>query len=269
MATKTVAAPPTEFPEAPPRGDMQNFEQLFEPGAPDALRDHLQKIEDRKRSSRRRSVFVYCDIPVRPLPARDFTRFYVPDLTVAFDVDMETFRRDNGYAIAHHGSPPVLVLEVASKTTGERDYTIKREAYAGFGIFEYWRTDPSGGEWHDAPLAGDRLGPDGGYAPIPIERIGDGVLRGYSEVLRLYVCWEYGTLRFFDRVEGRYLLTQREEREGRLSESARADAAEAERDAAEAERDAAAAERDKERGERLAAEAQVRRLEERLRRLQG
>ena len=144
---------------------MQNFEQLFEPGAPDALRDHLQKIEDRKPPDERRSVFVYCDIPVRPVPALDYTRFFVPDLTVAFDVDMEIFRRDNGYAIAHQGKPPVLALEVASETTGERDYTVKRDAYASFRIHEYWRTDPSGGEWHDAALAGDRLGPDGKYTP--------------------------------------------------------------------------------------------------------
>ena len=51
------------------------------------------------------------------------------------------------------------------------------------------------------------LGPDGRYVPIPIDRIGENVLRGYSEVLDLYVCWEYGALRFFDHAEGRYLLT--------------------------------------------------------------
>ena len=248
MVMKTVAAPITEFPDAPKREDMQNYIQIYEPGAPDALRDHLQNVENRKPPDQRRKVFLMGEMPVRPLPTRIRSRFYVPDLTVAFDVDESVIVRDNGFAIAHQDGPPALVLEVASKTTGERDVTIKRDAYAGFRIREYWRTDPSGGEWHDAPLAGDRLGPDGRYAPIPIRRIGDEVLRGYSEVLGLDVCWEHGMLRFFDPAAGRYLLTQAEEREGRLI---------------------AEAERDKERDARLAAEDRARRLEEQLRRLRG
>ena len=191
MVMKTVAAPITEFPDAPKREDMQNYIQIYEPGAPDALRDHLQNIENRKPPDQRRKVFLMGEMPVRPLPTRIRSRFYVPDLTVAFDVDESVIVRDNGFAIAHQDGPPALVLEVASKTTGERDVTIKRDAYAGFKIREYWRTDPSGGEWHDAPLAGDRLGPDGRYAPIPIRRIGDEILRGYSEVLGLHVCWEH------------------------------------------------------------------------------
>ena len=248
MVTKAVAPPATEFPDAPKREDMQNYIQIYEPGAPDALRDHLQNVENRKPPDQRREVFLMGEMPVRLVPTRIRNRFYVPDLTVAFDVDESIIVRDNGFAIAHQDGPPALVLEVASKTTGERDVTIKRDAYAGFRIREYWRTDPSGGEWHDAPLAGDRLGPDGKYVPIPIRRIGDEILRGYSEVLGLHVCWEHGMLRFFDPAAGRYLLTQAEEREGRLI---------------------AEAERDEERDARLAAEDRARRLEEQLRRLRG
>ena len=202
---KTIAAPPIAFPDAPKRVDMQNFEQLYERGAPDAVRDHLQSLEDLKPPSQRRSVFVYCDIHVRPIPIGDRTRVFVPDMTVAFDVDMETFKRDNGFAIAHQNNPPELVLEVASPSTGKRDVEVKRDGYESFVIREYWRTDPSGGDWHGVALAGDRLGPDGKYESIPIRRIGDNVLRGYSEVLRLDVCWEYGVLRFFDPAAGRYL----------------------------------------------------------------
>ena len=255
MVAKTIAAPPVSFPEAPKRVDMQNFEQLFDPGAPSAVRDHLEDIESRKPPAQRRSVFVYCDIHVRPIPTDDYTRVFVPDMTVAFDVDMETFRRDYGYAIEHQEKPPELVLEVASPSTGRRDYMVKREGYESYAVPEYWRSDPSGGRWHNAPLAGDRLGPDGKYVPILIERISDNILRGYSEVLKLHVCWEYGDLRFFDPAEGRYLLTRDEERDVRLAESARADAAEAERDAETARADAA--------------EERARRLEEQLRRLQG
>ena len=242
MVTKTVAKPTTKFTDAPKREDMQNYRQLYRPGAPDALWDHLEKIEDSKPPDQRRRVFIHGEMPVRLFPTRIRSRFYVPDLTIAFDVDESIIDRDNGYAIAHQGKPPALALEVASETTGARDVNIKRDEYAGFRIYEYWRTDPSGGEWHGGvPLAGDRLGPDGRYVPIPIDQIGDDVLRGYSEALDLYVCWEYGALRFFDHVEGRYLLTHSEEREGRLAETARADAA----------------------------EARARRLEDQLRRLQG
>ena len=91
--------------------------------------------------------------------------------TVAFDVDEAVTERDNGYAIEHHRKPPSLALEVASPMTGRNDYTTKREGYARFGISEYWRTDPSGGVWHDTELAGDRL-QDGEYVSIPIERVG-------------------------------------------------------------------------------------------------
>ena len=248
MVTKTVAAQPVAFPEAPKREDMQNFEQLFVPGFPSAVRRYLQGIEDLKPPELRRSVFVYCDIHVRPIPTDDRTRLFVPDMTVAFDVDMETFRQDYGFAIENQDKPPSLVLEVASPTTGRRDVEVKRDGYESFAIPEYWRVDPSGGEWHDAPLAGDRLGPDGRYVPIPIRRISDNILRGYSEILGLHVCWEYGDLRFFDPAEGRYLLTFDEELDRRL---------------------AAESERDKERDARLSAEERARRLEEQLRRLQG
>ena len=39
-------------------------------------------------------------------------------------------------------------------TTGQNDYTQKRDDYAAFGVPEYWRFDPSGGEYHDAPRPG-------------------------------------------------------------------------------------------------------------------
>lgn len=58
MVTKTVAAPPVAFPEAPPRGDAQNSRQLYMPALPSALRVHLQRIEDRKPPDQKRSVYV-------------------------------------------------------------------------------------------------------------------------------------------------------------------------------------------------------------------
>ena len=181
-------------------------------------------------------------------------------MTVAFDVDEAVIERDNGYAIEHHGKPPSLALEVASPTTGRNDYTTKRDGYARFGISEYWRTDPSGGAWRDAELAGDWL-QDGEYVPIPIERVGARQMRGYSDVLQLYVCWEDGNLRFYDKKAG-YLLTHDEEADSRIAERSARLTAEAQAQTAEAERDA-------ERNRRLAAQARVRHLEEQIRRLEG
>ena len=268
MVMKTVAAPTTEFADPPPREDMQNYRQLFYHARPTALERHLQRVEDGKPPNERRRVFVMSEIPVRLLPARDSGRFYVPDLTVAFDVDESIIVRDNGFAIIHQDNPPVFALEVASKTTGKRDVNIKRDAYEGLRIFEYWRTDPSGGEWHDAPLAGDRLGPDGRYAPIPIRRIGENILRGYSQALGLHVCWERGDVRFYDRETG-YLLTYVEQEDLRFSESARADAAEAARDQERERRLAESSRANAAETARLDAEERARRLERRLRRLQG
>ena len=115
-----------------------------------------------------------------------------------------------GYAIDDQGKAPDFVLDVASPTTGRADYTRKRLDYKRYGIGEYWRFDPSGGKYHDAALAGDRL-VDGVYEPIAIETVGDGRLRGYSEAMGLHVCWEQGLLRFFDPVTESYLRTHQED----------------------------------------------------------
>ncbi len=120
----------------------------------------------------------------------------------------------NGYVISEVGKPPDLVLEVGSESTGSRDYTDKRERYAGYGVREYWRFDPSGGEYHDAPLAGDTL-VDGRYEPIEIVIEPDGRHWGYSEVLGLEFWWDDGILRFRDPVSGEFLPTLNESEEAR------------------------------------------------------
>ena len=77
------------------------------------------------------------------------------------------------------------MLEVASRSTGRVDYTDKRlpSDYERFGILEYWRFDSSGGEYHDAALAGDLL-VDGMYRPIAIETLQEGMLRGACTAMR-------------------------------------------------------------------------------------
>ncbi len=264
------------FPDFPPRDDMQNWFYLHESAVGSALAIHLP------------NAIVVSEVPVTPSRPRG-SDVRIPDLLVAFDSDLALLREQNGYVIDSQGKAPDFVLEVASRSTGEVDYTDKREVYERFGVGEYWRFDPSGGEYHDAAPAGDRL-MDGVYEPIEIEALGEGRLRGYSEALRLYVCWEEGMLRFFDPVTESYLRSHEEavglvdeERAGRLAAESRAGAAEAraQEEAAargtaearageeEAARLAAQARAEEERAARLAAESRLAEFEAELRRLRG
>ena len=173
----------------------------------------------------------------------------IPDCLVAFNLDIQpdSIVEANGYTISEVGKPPDFVLEVASESTGLRDYTVKREMYASYQVREQWRFDHTGGRYHDAPLAGDRL-LNGEYVPIPIVTEPDGVLRGFSEVLGLELHWDRGTLRFWDPTTQQYLPDLTE--------------AKAQRDAEAEARRVSVAQHD-------AAEERVRQLESELRRLQS
>jgi Uma2 family endonuclease len=118
------------------------------------------------------------------------------------------------------GKPPEFVLEVGSPRTALNDYTIKREGYAAFGVQEYWRFDPTGGDRYPTGLAGERL-VDGEYQPIDVSQTETGMYRGHSDVLQLDLCWEQGRLRWFDPVSQQYLLTHDEEAAGRIAAEAR------------------------------------------------
>lgn len=144
-----------------------------------------------------------------------------PDCVVAFDVDAKRITDSNGYVISEVGKPPEFVLEVASRTTGKRDYIQKRVSYARLGVGEYWRFDYSGGRYHDVALAGDRL-VDGSYVPFPITRETDGVIWGYSPTLELALCWMDQELLFYDPTEGIYLPNQLELKAQRDDAEARA-----------------------------------------------
>ena len=138
------------------------------------------------------TTMVMGEVPVgRDLGQRRGLR--VPDLIVAFGVDRRRIISDRGYSIEHWGKPPDFVLETAS----ENDVTGKRDDYAAFGIPEYWRFDPTGGEYYLAGLAGDRL-VDGVYQPIDIVAVDESRQWGRSTVLGLDLCWEEGWLRWYD-----------------------------------------------------------------------
>ena len=169
---------------------------------------------------------------------------------VAFNVDTAAVIKRNGYVIGEVGKPPDLVIDVASSSTARKDYTIKRLAYALFGVTEYWRFDPTGGRRYDAPLKGDTLVGDE-YQDIPLHTEPDGLIWGHSAALGLDLCWDNGRFRIYDPLSRRYLLTPDE-----LAD---------ERDTVVAERDATAAERDTATAQRDAAIERVRQLEEQLR----
>ena len=189
------------FPEYPPRDDMNNPIYLHEPSHMRSLAIHFGRNE---------TTFVMSEVPVST-SARIQREHRRPDLMVAFNCNRDLLIRQKGYATLTQGKPPDFVLEVASQSTGEVDYTDKRDEYAGYGIPEYWRFDPSGGNYHDAALAGDRL-MNGEYERIEIEPLGGTNCRGYSAVLGLWLYWEDHQLRWFDSSEtGRYLRTHDEE----------------------------------------------------------
>ena len=232
------------FPDFPPREDMQNTSHLHRRSILTSLAIHIGNPE---------TTLVHGEVPVA-LTLDPWGEYRIPDLIVVYDCDIALVEEQRGFAIDRQGKAPDFVLEVASPTAGRVDYTDKRADYERFGIAEYWRFDPSGGEYHDAALAGDRL-VDGVYEPIVIDRMAEDRLRGYSEALGLYVCWEDGSLRFFDPGTESYLRSHEEDMARATSAEARAGTAEARA------RDEEAA--------RLAAEARMAELEEELRRLRG
>ena len=191
-----------------------------------------------------------------------------PDGVVAYGVDPKAIVARNGYVISEVGKPPDFVLEVASRSTGRRDYTVKRDGYAGYGVREYWRFDHTGGRFHDAALAGDVL-VDGRYEPLEINHEPAGLIWGHSEVLGLDLCWRDGELRFRDPLTGGFLPTPDERRAAQESAEARAEAAEARTEQEQTTRIEAETRAEQEQTARIEAEARVAELEAELRQLRG
>ena len=154
----------------------------------------------------------------------------VPDVYVAFGVDAKAIRPRKLYLPWEVGKPPDWVLEIASDSTKRNDIENKPGIYALIGVPEYWMFDPTGGDYYGQPLTGRSLA-DGVYRPIELTREPDGVLKGYSEVLRLSFCWDEGWPRFYDPSTGSYLENWREAQAARQSAEARLDDALSERDA--------------------------------------
>ena len=247
MTTKPVApragSSRVLFPDTP-REDMQNLQFLNDPAFIPTLRQHLGFWD---------TTAVLSEYPIGWRNTRERRGLLVPDLLIAFGVDPSVIVADNGYSIEYQGKAPDFVLEIASPTTSRRDETEKRVGYEAFGVPEYWRFDNTGGQHYSTPLAGDRL-VNGAYEPIPVEEVSWARRWGYSAALGLYLCWEYGYLRWYDPATG-YLPTHYQ-----VLDAGKA---------AETERLAAEAERDRELERRLAAEARNRELEAEIQRLRS
>lgn len=147
-----------------------------------------------------------------------------PDCYVVFGLseaaeDSLSLEGNNTYLLWEVGKAPDFVLEIGSESTGDVDTGRKRELYAELGVTEYWRYDPTGGEFYGEPLVGERLA-DGAYQRIEMSHESDGRVWGHSDVLNLDLWWDDGELRLWDPLSERWLLSHEEEKE-------RADAAEA------------------------------------------
>ncbi len=220
MTTKPVAPPDSgaiiKFPDAPPE-EMTAYHHVLFPGYPGFLALHLGDRE---------TTVILSEIAAALMPTADRQGVRYPDLLIAFNANPAAIIPRNGYLIPEQGKPPDFVLEVASESTGEIDEDDKRRDYARMRVPEYWRFDPSGGDWHSSHLAGDRLVGDA-YQPIPIHRTEEGHYWGHSDALNLDLCWEYGGLRWYDPVAQLYLPTFDEERAARIAAEAQREAAEA------------------------------------------
>ena len=129
-----------------------------------------------------------------------------PDFYAAFGVDAPAIKRRRLYLPWEAGKPPDFALEIGSESTAEQDVITKREIYARIGISEYWRFDPTGGDYYGQALAGDRL-VNGAYQSMDLTTEPDGVLKGYSPLLRLSLCRQDEMLKFYNHETGAYLRT--------------------------------------------------------------
>ena len=202
------------LPDPPQRDpdEMTSFDHLHETGSSHHLIQHFGNLD---------TTLVTADryIVLGPVPTTsDAIRRY-PDLLIAFDVDPIAYKRSNGYVISEQGKPPDFVMEVASESTADIDTGVKRDDYAALAIPEYWQFDETG-EYHGARLVGERL-VAGEYVPIPIERLSEDTLQGYSAVLDLYIRWHDGRLEWYDPATGRHIVTFDDERAGRIQAEAR------------------------------------------------
>ncbi len=221
-----LGTPPVRWPDDPPPDpDGDPYPDIWTgPVTPehlDAMTDARQMLK--ARYAHRADVYVTSEMPMYYWEGGKKC-WVKPDLFVAFGVQE---RKRRVWLVQEEGKLADFILEVASGSTHERDRREKRAIYERLGVAEYWRFDLTG-DYLDPVLQGLRRNLAGTYESILLSHTAAGVLGGASEVLGLRICADAGDLRLFDPVTGEYLLTNREEREGRLEERRRRLEAEAE-----------------------------------------
>ena len=243
MTTTTANAAP--IPKLPPyrKGGEIDYESLdFDPYKfhmpEDAIQEELQILElwalfhmlftdfFARKDTLVTSVAIICYDP------NDLNVHIAPDICLAFGVDKDAIANRRIYLPWEAGKPPDLVLEVASPSTARADVGRKVSTYERIGVPEYWLFDPTGGELYGFPLAGYRL-ESGIYRPVALTDEPDSILKGYSEILRLSLCWDNGMPRLYSPSAGEYIRNWKEERDYWKAKRA---ALEAERAAWDAER---------------------------------
>ena len=143
----------------------------------------------------------------------------VPDCMVSFGVDAAAALSANAYVIDEVGKPPDFVLEVATASTTRLEYRGKPRVCEAMKVPEYWRFDYTGGEFYDAPLAGDMLSDNGLYVPMKTLEDEAGGILGYSPALDLGLYWDNnGRLRFYDPLALEFLRNHAESEAARLRE---------------------------------------------------
>lgn len=216
------------YPEGPqvPEGDMQ-MRRRIELAV--ALRSWVAKYHS--------DAWVCCDINIYYRQG-DPRVVVAPDIAVAFGVNIPAVENKSTYKVWEAGAAPCFALEIASPNTYKVDLRAKPPKFADLGVTEYWRFDPTGGDFLGTPLAGEHR-QDGLWEPIPVTRGASGhegvELLGHSAVLGLDLCWAPPKLRLYHPATSTWLRDHEDE-------AARADAAEARVQAAEARAQAAEAE---------------------------
>ena len=196
------------------------------------LRDFMHVLADHCTDSDRSLDNFLSSNTILCYDRNDLNARVQPDCYLAFGVDVRAIRRRKMYLPWEAGKPPDFALEVGSENTSENDITRKRRIYALIGILEYWLFDPTGSDLYGQPLSGELL-LDGVYRPVELTTEPDGVLKGYSPVLELYLCWDEGLLLFYDPVSETYLRNLRQERTAHEQTQAELQSERAAREAAE------------------------------------
>ena len=195
------SAPAVEYPSTDGKAFSQNSWQAVAMGlAWEALDRHFRSF--------REDFFVAMDLLVYHKPGDNGTKLS-PDVFVALGVPP---RQRSSFQVWEEGQPPDFVLEVASRSSEDRDRLDKPGDYASIGVREYWVLDPRGDLFHP-PLEGFRL-VDGRYEPLVSHGLWDRAEEFRSEVLGLYLRAEprHGvTVTIFrDMVTGKDVLAGRD-----------------------------------------------------------